>query len=322
MADRSRDAPTDLPIAAPYATTTSSPRPRVAIATCAGLPDLYYEGRLVIDALLSRGVEAAPVVWNSGCNWDAFGAVMLRTTEDYFRSPSQFLDWTRQLGTRLLNSPGVVEWNIDKHYLLELADRGISVVSTQYVAPGDYPRFPAGKFVVKPAMSAGANSTAVYDEASGDAARRHIGALHKAGRTVMLQPYYHRVDTDAETAAIFIDGQLSHCMRKEPLLRLGQPPAESRQEDMSIREPEPDMVDLARRTHAVVAAIFGVPLYARADMLRDDSGQPVIIELELVEPMLFLDFVPGSADRLATAFIQRAGLRPTTTATPYPVRGR
>jgi hypothetical protein len=280
----------------------------VAIATCADRPGLYPEGVLLIEALHAHGVSAVPVIWNAGTSWDDFDAVMIRTTEDYFRSPGAFLDWARKLGTRLLNSPETVEWNLDKHYLAELADLGIPVVATQYVPPGESPEFPAGQFVVKPTVSAGANSTAAYDDTGRDAARKHVEELHAAGRTVMLQPYCHLVDTEAETAVIFIDGQLSHCMRKEPLLRVGQPPVESKTEDMSVHEPPADLLDLARRAHDTVAARLGLPLYARADMVRDNAGRPVLIELELIEPMLFLGHSPGSAARLAAAFVQRAGL--------------
>lgn len=265
---------------------------------------------LLIDALRERGVTAVPVIWNRDVGWDDFDAVMIRTTEDYFRTPARFLDWARSLGNRLFNSPETVEWNLDKHYLAELAGHGIPVVATQYVPPGGSPEFPPGQFVVKPAVSAGANSTAAYGEADRDAARRHVEELHAAGRTVMLQPYCHLVDAEAETAVIFIDGELSHCMRKEPLLRVGQPPMESKTEDMSVHEPPASMLDLARRAHDLVAASLGVPLYARADMVRDNAGRPVLIELELIEPMLFLGHAPGSAAKLAASFVRRAGLAP------------
>jgi hypothetical protein len=291
--------------------------PRVAIATCEDRPGLYPEGVLLIEALRAYGVIAVPAVWNADIGWDDFDAVMIRTTEDYFRSPARFLDWACKLGTRLFNSPETVEWNLDKHYLAELADHGIPVVATQYVPPGKSAEFPPGQFVVKPTVSAGANSTAAYDDTGRDAASRHVEELHAAGRTVMLQPYCHLVDTEAETAVIFIDGQLSHCMRKEPLLRVGQPPVESKTEDMSVREPPADMLDLARRAHDSATARLGVPLYARADMVRDDAGRAVLIELELIEPMLFLGHSPGSAARLAAAFVQRAGLEPQVHAPAF-----
>jgi glutathione synthase/RimK-type ligase-like ATP-grasp enzyme len=280
------------------------------LASCAALPELNDEGNILRAALGRVGVDAVPAVWNAPVNWDAFDAVIIRTTEDYFRDATRFLDWAEMLGERLFNSPEIVRWNHDKSYLAELATAGISVVSTRYVRPGQDYRFPeTNRFVVKPAVSAGANSTAVYSSADRERAHEHVGLLHEAGRTVMLQPYYRQIEVDAETAVIFIDGQLSHCMRKEPVVRQGDLPTDSRGETMSIRTPVADMLELAWRAHDLVAQRFGVPLYARVDAVRDDLGEPAVMELELIEPLLFLDFVPAAADRLALAFLAKMKTR-------------
>ena len=168
-------------------------------------------------------------------------------------------------------------------------------------------RYPAASSWSSPAVSAGVNDAATYDQDRIGQALGHIRGLHDAGRAVLLQPYCHRVDTDAETEVVFIAGEISHCMRKGPLLSLDCPIEQGpwREEDMSARAPEPDMIRLARRVHDVVAARFGVPLYARVDALRDTAGQPVLLELELVEPSLFLQYERGSAERLAAAIVER-----------------
>jgi hypothetical protein len=291
--------------------------PAVAIATCSALPDLDREGQLLRAALRRRGVEAVPAIWNEDRRWDDFDGVVLRTAWDYFYAIDQFLDWARQLGDRLVNPPELVEWNADKRYLFELEADGIPIVDTDYIPPGTGFDLPPGKFVVKPAISAGVNDTATYDDTRHEPALRHIRALHDAGRTVLIQPYYHRIDVEAETAVIFIDGQVSHCMRKGPLLSLDQPIEQGpwRREDMSLREPEADMVELARATNDLVVRRFVQPAYARVDAIRNDSGAPVVLELELIEPSLFLDFAPGSADKLATAFT-RALLRGPASVSP------
>ena len=181
--------------------------------------------------------------------------------------------------------------------------------STHRRAPGTACQ--AGQFVVKPAVSAGVNGTATYDQPRIPKARRHISALHAAGRAVLIQPYCHRVDSDAETGVIFIDGQVSHAVRKGPLLRIGQPPESGpwRDEDISPRHPAADVLQLARQAHACAVRRFGTPLYARADVIRDDAGAPQLLELELIEPSLFLQLQPASAAALATALHARLSPR-------------
>jgi hypothetical protein len=212
----------------------------------------------------------------------------------------------------LHNAPDVIAWNADKRYLFDLERAGIAVVAGEHVPAGASFRPPPGRYVVKPTVSAGARDTAVYDRARHRAAEAHVRALHAAGRDVLVQPYYDSVDSEAETAVVFIDGRLSHCMRKGPLLALDRRPPDGlfRAEDMRRRNAEDDVVALARRTWQLAADRFGPPLYARVDVLRGDAGEPAVLELEVIEPSLFLDFARGSARALARALVRRVGYEP------------
>lgn len=284
--------------------------PAVAIATCAEHAELDGEGRLLLAALDALGVDAAPAVWSEepAGGWSRYDLVVLRSTWDYTFMLERFLDWTRGIGERLLNAPEVVAWNADKRYLFDLSASGIATVCTEHVAPGAPFTPPSGRFVVKPAVAAGSRGAAVFDGARHDAARAHLAALHAAGHDVLVQPYLDAVDgAEAETALVFLDGTLSHAMRKGPLLALDLAPPEGlfRAEDMRPAVPEDDVVELGRRVHALVEERFGRPLYARVDVLRDDGGTPAVLELELIEPSLFLDFAPGSAQALARAIVAR-----------------
>jgi hypothetical protein len=180
------------------------------------------------------------------------------------------------------------------------------------VPPGGRYRLPAGQFVVKPAMGAGVHGAATYDQPRTAQARRHITVLHNAGRAVLIQPYCHQVDAGEETGVIFVDGHVSHGVRKGPLLSIGQPAEYGTwlEEDISPRQPAADVLELARTAHAYVASRFATPLYARADVIRDDAGAPRLLELELIEPSLFLQLQPGSAAALATALHARLSPRP------------
>ena len=289
-------------------------RPRtVAIATCAEHPEPDGENRLLRDALAGRGITVSAVPWNARppAGWAAFDAVVVRMTWDYTTELEDFLGWTRAIGPRLHNPPDAIAWNADKRYLFDLQRDGIAVVAGEHLPPGARFRPPAheGRFVVKPTVSAGARDTAVYDAGRHDAARDHVGTLHAAGRHVLVQPDLASVDTEAETAVVFVDGHLSHCMRKGPLLALDQPQVEGlyRPEDMRPRDADDDVLELARRTLALATSRFGELLYARVDVLRDDAGSPAVLELELIEPSLFLDHAPGSAGALAAALQRRVG---------------
>ena len=289
------------------------PTPAVAIATCAEHPRLDGEGRLLLAALRELGIRAEPEVWTQqpADGWDAYALVVLRSTWDYTLMPERFLAWTREIGDRLLNAPGVVAWNADKRYLFDLAEAGMPVIATEHVAPGAAFVPPSGRFVVKPAIGAGSQGAAVFDEARHAAAREHVAALHAGGHDVLLQPYLDAVDgVEGEVALVFVEGELSHAMRKGPLLALDVPPEHDlfRQEDMRPAEPAGDIVALGRRVHEFVERRFGRPLYARVDMLRDAGGAPAVLELELIEPSLFLDHSPGSAQALARAIAVPAGL--------------
>jgi hypothetical protein len=285
-------------------------RPRtVAIATCAAHPPPDAENRLLLEALRAHGVEAAAVPWNAPApdGWDAYDAVVVRATWDYTWALDDFLRWTRAIGPRLHNAPDVIAWNADKRYLFDLERAGLPVVAGEHLPPGARFTPPPGRYVVKPTVSAGARDTAVYDEARHSAAEAHVRTLHADGRDVLVQPYLDSVEAEAETEVVLVDGRVEHCIRKGPLLALDRPPPEGlyRAEDIRRRDGADDVVALARQTWEVVAERFGFPLYARVDVLRGDAGEPAVLELELIEPSLFLDVAPGSADVLARALVRR-----------------
>jgi hypothetical protein len=275
----------------------------VAIATCAALPGLDEEGQLLQTALAAQGIRAVAASWNdSAFPWERCPAIIVRSTWDYYDDLRRFSAWVASLAGRVLNPGALVAWNAHKGYLSDLAAVGIPVVHTRYVAPGEPYELPSGRVVIKPAISAGANGAAAHDDRA--AAGEHIRALHAAGRTVMIQPYLE--SADAETAVVFIDGEVSHGMRKGPMLSPGEPPESGlwRPEDMSRRLPTRDMLRVARAAHDAVVARFGtIPLYARADLLRGRDGAPLLLELELIEPSLWLR--PDSAERLAAAISRR-----------------
>jgi hypothetical protein len=289
---------------------------RIAIATCAALPPGFDDDRRLIQALAARGVHAVHAVWDDpAVRWDEFDLVIIRSTWDYPRKHAAFISWADALDGRLENPARVVRWNTDKHHLADLAAAGVRTVPTRYVEPGESPPPLEGEIVVKPTISGGGRLTGRFGPGTHDEARRLIARHHAEGRASMLQPYLAAVDTRGETALVFIAGTFSHAARKRAVLRPDET-APMRDDEIGGAEVMygSDIVSPGTATEAEIAVgrqavrflgdRFGVrPLYARVDVVADDDGAPVILELEAVEPNLFLALSEDAADRLAGAIV-------------------
>ncbi|MGK2950073.1 MAG: ATP-grasp domain-containing protein [Acidimicrobiales bacterium] len=279
---------------------------RVALVTCAAHADLDPDDRPLVADLAAQGITATTAVWDDPTvAWDAFDLAVLRSSWDYTDHVDAFEAWARSV-PRLANPAEVVAWNIDKRYLGDLTAAGVPVVPTTYVAPGHVlGPLSEGEVVVKPTVSAGSRDTLrLTDRAAID---QHIAHVHASGRTAMVQPYLPTVDDVGETACVFLGGRYSHAARKGPLLPLGRSLVEGlyAPEDMSVREATVDELEVA---HAALAAVPGGSelLYARVDLLLDPHGRPVVLELELVEPSLFLA-IGDAHQRFADAIAARVG---------------
>ena len=220
----------------------------------------------------------------------------------------EFLDWA-DLVPRLRNPAAVLRWNVDKRYLRDLEQAGCPVVPTVWdpASAGDLPD--AQEWVVKPAVSAGSRDTARWTDPQD--VLRHVAALVEAGRTAMVQPYVAAVDAAVETALLHLGTAFSHAVRKGPLLRRGEGVRQDRagRGDLAPTAPRPDQLDVARAALAVVAERFAAEpalLYARVDVVDGPDGTPLLLELELTEPSLFLPQGEGAAGRLAEAVLDAA----------------
>ncbi|TDE08600.1 ATP-grasp domain-containing protein [Jiangella asiatica] len=286
--------------------------PRVALVTCTELPDLDPDDQLVLPPLAARGVEAVPVVWDDpAIDWAGFDLVVLRNPWDYARRREEFLAWARAV-PRLANPAELVEWNTDKRYLRDLAAAGLPVVPTDWLEPGDAVTLPAtGEYVLKPAVSAGSLDTGRYRLA--DASERELAEalatrLLARGATVMVQPYLSAVDTAGETALLHLGGAYSHAIRKGPMLEgphEGEDGELFRAEQIDPRQPSQAERELARAALDVIPGDHHELLYSRVDVIPGPTGMPVVLEVELTEPSLFLAHGDGAAERLAGAIVAR-----------------
>ena len=293
-----------------------SAKPAIALVTVHAARALDEDLPPLQAALLAAGAQVQIVDWDdpAAC-WSQFDLALLRSTWDYTERLHEFLNWTERVSrlTTLRNSAQTIRWNTDKHYLDELHRAGVAVVPSVFVDPPEegargverfLARFPTSEFVVKPAVGAGSRDTLRLNRA--DVAAAHAQRLLNANRSVLLQPYLDRVDDYGETALIFFDGRFSHAIRKGPMLgpAAAAAPLSNNNglfvsEDITPRVPAADELQVAQ---AVLATIpCEVPLYARVDLIRDQAGAPVLLELELTEPSLFFAQAPGAAERLAQA---------------------
>ncbi|MGC1208343.1 MAG: hypothetical protein WA880_10365, partial [Ornithinimicrobium sp.] len=264
-------------------------RPSIALATSVEVADLDDEGQDLAAELRRRGAEATAAVWDDETiDWSAYDLVVVRSTWDYATRREQFLQWAARISavTTLANDAATLSWNTDKRYLLDLAAGNVPIVPSTFIEPGQSPQHDLldGEHVAKPSVSAGSKDTLRLGPHEADRSTAHVERILASGRTALIQPYVEGIDTDGETALLFIDGKFSHAVCKAAILRPGADLVDGlfAAEEITPREPSRAERDIADRA---LVAIPGdqIPLYARVDLLPSPAG-PVLLELELAEP--------------------------------------
>lgn len=272
---------------------------RIAVVTTVELTEQDTDEVLLLEHL----PEAELAAWDDpDVDWASYEVVLLRSPWNYTEHLPAFLAWADRVSqaSRLHNPLEVIRWNTDKRYLAQLADRGVPIVPTTFVAPGD--AAPAGVLeghvVVKPAVGAGSSGARLFrDDPTGASA--HMTQLHADGLVALVQPYMSGVDDVGETALVYLGGQFSHAARKAAILSRDQSWSTGLYADEQMG---PAQATAAERELAD-RVVAGLPelAYARVDLLPSEGG-PVLLELELTEPSLFLEFSPGAPARAASAF--------------------
>lgn len=283
-----------------------SDRPDVLLATGAEWPDLRDEEHPLLDALSARGIRAAPAVWtDADVDWAAARMVVVRYVFDYVHDREGFCAWADgvEAVTPLHNPARVLRWNSHKSYLRDLEAEGVPIVPTIWVNAGERVDLAAvmdergwRDVVVKPAVDNGARRAVRVGPGENAIGQRHIEDV-LGDRDVMVQPFVPATEGIGEHALIHFDGRYSHAIRKDQMLA-GRPFSLERTPRI---EPEPGEVALAER----ILERFDPPLlYARVDTIVSE-GEARLMELEVLEPVLFFPKAPGSADRMAEAVAAR-----------------
>ena len=290
-------------------------RGSVALVTCREALGIDYDMPLLLEAVRAAGIAVDEVCWDDELiDWSTYNHVVIRSTWDYHRRYDEFMQWVRAVSSAstMSNSIDVITWNTDKHYLAEVAAMGLPVVPTVFIEPGHeawldqvHELLTQGDVVVKPAISAGSNDTERHSNI--DVAQKHITELLSAQRSVMLQPYMADVDVESETGLVFIDGKFSHAFAKGALLAQEKNMSGGlyAEEEIGVRQPTAEQLLIGERAVKWLTSRFGKLLYARVDLLPTAQG-PVIIEIELTEPSLYLLLHPEAATELANALISHS----------------
>lgn len=283
---------------------------RLAIATSNVIPGFHPDDMSLAASFARQGVEPVACVWNDdSVDWSEFDAVLLRTTWDYFKHYKAFLTWLDtldRLGIPTINDSATARWNSDKRYLYQLADRGVEIVPgslTNFAGLPDALRSFGGRnVVVKPTVSGGAWHT-VRGTVGDRAFDASVAALPE-DLTYLVQPFVQQIVDDGEWSLMFFDDQFSHAVIKRPATgdyRI--------QTDFGgtaeLATPERSTMAAAERVLSA-AAHLGHPnlAYARIDGVMVD-GQFLLMELELIEPLMHLAVYPKAAEAYACSVIAR-----------------
>jgi len=279
---------------------------KIAFATCVRYPDLTEDDRLVTEPLRRRGIEIHPLVWDSVLASSRNpGSVIIRSCWDYHIKPLQFLRWVRQTeehGSALWNPARTVEWNLNKIYLRDLQRQGVATPETVWLKLDGQADLQTvleergwRKAVVKPLISATAFRTWVTSpETAGSEQSAFAELLSESG--VMVQQFVEEVQTRGEWSFIFFGGKFSHAVLKKPKAGDFRVQEEYGGQAESIFPAAP----LIEQARTIVELIPERLLFARVDAVEVD-GKLWLMELELIEPFLFLYADPLAPQRFAEA---------------------
>jgi len=273
----------------------------VALATCRVLPEPDIDEVPTLAALRAAGIDAGTIAWDDpDVDPSAARLTILRATWSYPEDPAGFLAWVERAATvtALWNPVAAVRWNLHKGYLLELERAGVPVVATCLVRRGETTPLAEilaargwSDVIIKPAVSAASRLTlrsGPQTLAAGEAHLRRVAARED----VLVQSYIPSVESYGERALVWIDGELTHAVRKAPRLD---------SKDESITGPVPISPSEAEVARAALAVVDAPLLYARIDVAPGPDGTPRVMELELIEPSLYFPYSREALERFVRA---------------------
>jgi glutathione synthase/RimK-type ligase-like ATP-grasp enzyme len=278
----------------------------VRLVTSSDFADLAVDDRELLFELQSRDIPTEAAVWDDpDVDWAESSVCVLRSVYDYHLRRDEFLAWADLVSSQsvLRNSIETVRWNSHKSYLAELDAAGLPVIETEWFLAGDPVDIETvckqrqwTEAIVKPAVSASAHETLRFSTADPEGAQRHAERLLGEG-DVMVQPYLEEIEHEGETSIIWLAGRRTHAARRPSGLH--STIEEARQGTPLV--PRQEEVALATK---VYEAIQPPPLYARVDMVDSAAAGLLLLELELIEPALYLRHSPAAVSIFADGIVR------------------
>jgi len=281
----------------------------IALVTYRDLPQLTREDQLVCSFLQTLGVETQAVVWDApDVAWDSYQAVVVRSCWDYHLHPSRFIRWLRYLEhmqVPLWNPIPILQWNLHKTYLRDLQAQGVAIPPTCWLKRSCTAELATilteqgwKKAVIKPAISATAYQTwrTTHEQARQDQSRFAALVQHS---DILVQHFMDPVVAYGEWSFVFFHKQYSHAVLKK-----AQAGDFRVQDDFggTVEVVSPGMA-LIEQAQQIIHCIKGPLLFARVDGI-ELGGRLVLMELELIEPFLFLESDPHAVERFARAIVR------------------
>lgn len=280
-----------------------------AFLTCKDLTGFVHDDNLLVGPLEKIGWNVQSVAWDSAPDWQQFDAVVIRTTWDYTERRHDFLQTLQtieSMNVKLFNPSSIARWNSDKNYLLDLELRDIPIVPTvihrnlfNLDLHQFFEKWNCESIVVKPVVGANAKDTFWLDKAAVGERREALDQAF-AKKSLMVQPFVESVKSEGEYSLHYFDGRFSHAILKTP-----------KDGDFRVQEEHGGVVKPIQPSKSLLTAADRVMvtsgqglLYARVDLVQSKPDDWQLMELELIEPALYLRTDPKAAGNFIEAFMR------------------
>jgi glutathione synthase/RimK-type ligase-like ATP-grasp enzyme len=281
---------------------------RIALVSSQDYPELFKGEKLLLPALRELGHEVDVCIWDAPeVVWQSYDAVVIRCPWDYYEKLPQFLAWLDALSVckvTVINDIETLRWNLNKSYLFELSQAGLPVIPTQLVATSDqrslqqiFDAMQSEEIVIKPVQSAGAWRTLRLNLDNLADAELSFNEWRRE-QDFLVQAFMPEIVAAGEWSLVYFDGEFSHAVMKRA--KDGDFRVQSNHGGTLLKAEAPE--NICAQALKILQFLPRMPCYARVDgVVRD--GAFLLMELELLEPELFLEIEAQAAHRFAMAIL-------------------